>query len=315
VKVFISWSGPQSKKMAESLRSWLQFVIQSIEPFVSSVDIAKGDRGMRVIATELEKTSFGIICVTRDNSTAPWINFEAGALSKAVGDSSVIPCLLDMPVSDLTGPLTQFQVVSTTSKDDVFSMVRALRDKSDSRHLNDDLLRTTFDAFWPKLEESLEAARGTPGEAAVRSVRDPADVLEEVLVLARRQEGVLRAIVERVDSSVPMREFKRTPLSPSDDASDLKRGIVEELIEALDGLDEGSALTYRAITDRAPEEIQVVYDSASVTNDNVERTKTQIEGFVKLKNVNVTVKTVDGYQIIAGPGKSTVLLTPADADG
>src|SRR4051794_22380020 len=79
MKVFISWSGDKSKATAEALRMWLKLVIQSVEPFVSSVDIAKGDRGLNVIANELAESSFGIICVTRDNNLAPWINFEAGA--------------------------------------------------------------------------------------------------------------------------------------------------------------------------------------------------------------------------------------------
>src|SRR3712207_1416071 len=141
MKVFISWSGPQSKAVAEALRVWLKLVIQSVEPFVSSQDIAKGDRGLRVIANELEETSFGIVCVTRENSLTPWINFEAGALSKTVGEGRVVPFLLDMPVSDLTGPLAQFQVVTSVNKDDVFSMVRSLRDHSTLTNLDDNLVQ------------------------------------------------------------------------------------------------------------------------------------------------------------------------------
>ena len=57
MKVFISWSGDQLKKMAEALRSWLKYVIQSADPFVSSLDIAKGDLGFQVIASELEQQS------------------------------------------------------------------------------------------------------------------------------------------------------------------------------------------------------------------------------------------------------------------
>ena len=51
------------------------------------------------------------MCVTRENYLTPWINFEAGALSKAFGHARVVPRLLDMPISDLTGPLVQFQAV------------------------------------------------------------------------------------------------------------------------------------------------------------------------------------------------------------
>jgi hypothetical protein len=310
VKVFISWSGEQAKVMAESLRSWLKLVIQSVDPFVSSIDIAKGDRGLRVIATELEETAFGIVCVTRQNSLAPWINFEAGALSKAVGESRLIPCLLDMPVSDLTGPLAQFQAVSSNSRDDILSMVRAVRDHSDATHLDDTLLNTTFDAFWPKLENDLEQARSLTGKVTtVKAMRPQAEVLEEVLVLARRQESVLRTIIERVDSPLPMRAVRRPGGSNSEKTED-RREIIDELIRSV-GLAEEKALSYRIITDRVPEEIQLVYDVDAIAAGNVDDVRAHIEEFVAANNLHVTVKSADGYQIIAGPGRDALVLTPA----
>jgi hypothetical protein len=66
------------------LRDWLPSVIQSLEPYVSSEDIDKGTRWSSDIAKELDNSAYGILCVTQDNLAAPWINFEAGALSKSV---------------------------------------------------------------------------------------------------------------------------------------------------------------------------------------------------------------------------------------
>jgi hypothetical protein len=44
MKVFISWSGPQSKYIAHALRIWLQSVIQHIDPWMSELDIGAGQR-------------------------------------------------------------------------------------------------------------------------------------------------------------------------------------------------------------------------------------------------------------------------------
>ena len=103
MKVFISWSGARSKKVALIFRDWLPTVIQAIEPFVSSEDIEKGARWNTDIAQELKESSFGLICVTKENLSAPWLNFEAGALSKTIDNTYVAPLLFDVKPSDLKG--------------------------------------------------------------------------------------------------------------------------------------------------------------------------------------------------------------------
>lgn len=79
MKVFISWSGKVSQDVALILKDWLPSVIQRVNPYVSSEDIQKGTNWNRDISKELESTDFGIICLTKGNAKAPWINFEAGA--------------------------------------------------------------------------------------------------------------------------------------------------------------------------------------------------------------------------------------------
>ena len=109
MEVFISWSGSRSEKVAEALHDWLPSVIQSVHPFMSASDIEKGSRWPRELASHLENAQFGLICLTQDNLEAPWLLFEAGALSKSIEHSKVVPYLYRVSQTQLQGPLAQFQ--------------------------------------------------------------------------------------------------------------------------------------------------------------------------------------------------------------
>ncbi|MBV9856382.1 MAG: toll/interleukin-1 receptor domain-containing protein [Streptosporangiaceae bacterium] len=174
MKVFISWSGDRSKAVAEKLRDWLPTIVQSVEPFVSTQDVPVGGRGLNVLASQLQECSFGILCLTQENKQGPWIHFEAGALSKVIDASRVVPLLLDLKVSDLTGPLVQFQVASIEDRDGIFSLIKALAEES-SPPIAESRLQRLFDAFWPELEakvSQLKTAVASKPKQDTRSERD-----------------------------------------------------------------------------------------------------------------------------------------------
>jgi TIR domain len=101
MKVFLSWSGETSHAIAIALRDWLPSVIQFVEPYVSSEDIDKGARWSTDIAKELESSGYGILCVTPENTESPWLNFEAGALSKSIDKSRVSPLIVGLRRSEI----------------------------------------------------------------------------------------------------------------------------------------------------------------------------------------------------------------------
>ena len=108
MNIFISWSGPTSKAVAEALRDWLKLVIQALDPWISP-DIEKGARWSAELAAQLGNAKTGIICLTPDNLEVPWILFEAGALSKTLENTYVCPYLFRVEPANLKGPLAQFQ--------------------------------------------------------------------------------------------------------------------------------------------------------------------------------------------------------------
>src|SRR5262245_2824856 len=156
MKLFLSWSGKLSRDIAVALDDWLPYVIQNVKPFVSTGDIDKGRRWSEVLAGELAQIGYGIIIVTRDNLREPWINFEAGAISKALEKSSVSPFLFGVEPSKLEGPLQQFQA-TIYEQEDVFNLLRSINARLDEDdQVSFEILRNEFDVWWPKLQKRLD---------------------------------------------------------------------------------------------------------------------------------------------------------------
>ena len=155
MKVFISWSGEKSHRVAVAFRYWLRLIFHSVEFYVSSEDIDKGTRWSSELSKELEASQYGIICVTQDNFQAPWLAYEAGALSKSVGESLVVPFLFDILPSEIRGPLKMFQS-ATFCRDDIKKMVISLNKANVENNLSEKVLDDTFDALYPNLENRLK---------------------------------------------------------------------------------------------------------------------------------------------------------------
>jgi hypothetical protein len=183
VKVFITWSGEPSRSIALLLRHWLPVVLQAIKPYMSEIDNDAGVRWNDEVSAELQRSNFGIACLTPTNLDSRWINFESGALSKAVGKARVVPLLHNLSNSDVGPPLSTFmmkQLDGTGILDTLQAMNRSLDPET---RLEDRALLDAFDAMWPRLSKSLDdLEHQNPAEPAPRKERE---LLEEMLQLLR----------------------------------------------------------------------------------------------------------------------------------
>ena len=191
MKVFISWFGRRSHEVAETLGSWLKKVIQSVDPWISS-DMERGvkwlaeiGKSLAEIGKSLDTHSLGILCVTPGNKDAPWINFEAGALSKHLGDEGrVTPYLLDFKSpSDLTEALGQFNA-SLADREGTWALVKTVNAHSEYPQTEADLTET-FEVWWPKLEASLDRIRVSVTQQPPNR-RTTEDKVDELLELTRQ---------------------------------------------------------------------------------------------------------------------------------
>jgi hypothetical protein len=199
VKVFISWSGSREQKVANTLKDWIPMVVQSVQPWVSSEDISAGGRWLQSIVQELQECSFGIICLTQSNKERPWICFEAGALSKTIESSKVVPFLIDLKPTELTGPLSQFQGIEASNAEDVFKMIKALSEAGDGSAMTEEMLRKIFNKFWPDLDAAISSIRDSEAGKSAEPARTDRDILEELLILTR---GVERRLAQTENSFI-----------------------------------------------------------------------------------------------------------------
>jgi hypothetical protein len=194
VKVFISWSQDLARDVAVALREWLPLLFDRVEPWASDTDIAAGQRGLAQIEAELGNTKFGIVVVTAANQHAPWLNFEAGALSKTIpGDieQRVVPLMVDLRgPTQLTGPLSQFQA-KAADREGVKSLLQSLAAVAG---IEQRVVDQRFEAYWPQLEQRIAAAKQRAAEGQpVKPRRNQADVLDEILLHVRQLRSEIEA--------------------------------------------------------------------------------------------------------------------------
>ena len=194
MRVFISWSGDLSKELAEALRRWLPSALQFVKPYFTPADVDKGARWATEISKELSESKFGIIVLTPDNLRSPWINFEAGAISRTIEQSNVCPIVFGMEPTDVEWPLAQFQA-TRFNRDDIHQLFNTINAAGGESRLSHSVAQSVFDKWWPDLENEVariekdSASCHAPGE-----VRPDRDLIEEVLSLVRgiqnRQEEI-----------------------------------------------------------------------------------------------------------------------------
>jgi len=293
MKVFISWSGNTSKRVAEALHRWLPYMIQSVEPFMSS-DISKGNTWSDDLARELENAEYGIVCVTPYNVSHPWMLFEAGALVHSIDksqdphdrprdsadNSCVTPLLFGVsPKALADGPLAKFQATDLGSRDDFYRLVTSINRTGADHRPSDDVLEKTFSLFWPELKEELDGIKRDPEETStfynwlcslndIRTLDFPcqcevvwfvtSDVLKYVL-----ESDARKAITETFRGEVPARvRYRCLYPEPQFNRHDAQ---LEQL-----RIDVGGAFEYRAVngerfTQLAPTDF-IIFDKGAAAD-------------------------------------------------
>jgi hypothetical protein len=181
MQVFISWSGERSRKLAAIVRGWLPIVVRKVRSWASD-EIECARRWQPVLSIRLAESHFGIGCVTPENATAPWLLFEAGALSKSVENDRFVPLLFGMASKDLPPPLSQFQALHVT-KEHLLRLALSISEASSPSGAERDAVTHACEIAWPWVESQIGMIPTTP--VPVPAPHPVSEVVDSVAIPAQ----------------------------------------------------------------------------------------------------------------------------------
>jgi hypothetical protein len=196
MKVFLSWSGRRSQAVAELLNEWLRCVLQAVRPWVSTKDLDRGSLWFGEINDQLKDTGVGVVCLTQENKTRPWILFEAGALAKGLSTSRVCTFLIDLEPKDVEDPLAQFNH-TLPNQESVLALVKTLNNALGSSSLDDRIVGQVFETYWPQFEKKFKDCLSKTGLEVPVKPRGKDDVLGEILENTRALTNRIRRLEHR----------------------------------------------------------------------------------------------------------------------
>jgi hypothetical protein len=127
------------------------------------------------------------------NTAAPWLVFEAGAISKSVSTSRVCGYCLKVDKSNVGGPLAQFQN-GNADREHTSKLVHAINEALE-KPLAEKVLQRAFELCWPQLEKDIDRISAKLEQpSAVVAKRPDRELLEELL-------GIARSIATNIDNT------------------------------------------------------------------------------------------------------------------
>jgi hypothetical protein len=194
MKVFISWSGELSKKIARAMTEWLPSALQNVKPWFSE-EIEKGANWQNELSSQLKDTKFSIIILTGEALKSDWIMFEAGATANAVGRTHACPLLFGIEPADVRGPLASLQLTRFV-RDDFFRLFKTINAAMGDSKLEEPVLSSVFEKWWPDLEKRVQDILAS-APSPKRPKRDTNEMVEETLLLVRSIQNSLEGNTTR----------------------------------------------------------------------------------------------------------------------
>jgi hypothetical protein len=187
--IFISWSKDRGKAAATALHEWLPDVIQAAKPWMSDKDIDKGTVWLDELTGALASLRLGIVCLTPESISEPWLLYEAGVIAKTLDRNTRVWTYLlgGLKKGDIPQPLGLFQA-TVADEVDTFKLLVSVNDALGEHGITKEAIKKQFGKWWPELEEKL--SRLPAPKAAVVPNRRPEEMFAELLEFSREGANV-----------------------------------------------------------------------------------------------------------------------------
>lgn len=164
---------------------------------MSNDDIGKGTLWFNEISTTLSSSSVGVVFLTRENLSSPWILFEAEALANGLSAKRVCTVLVDIKPSDVKDPLAQFNHTLLSSQQEMKKLVNTINASLGESGLPSDVLSQVFDTYWPSYQADIKKLLSQTESRAPENdspVRSELDMIGEILEVTRNMERRLNRV-------------------------------------------------------------------------------------------------------------------------
>jgi len=192
-------------------------VFSCAEWFLSQ-EIEKGSDCGDKISQALNDMDIGIVCLTRTNTEAPWILFEAGALSKNRDSSRVFTVLFGLTPADVKPPLGKFQHTEF-NEEDIKRLVRSMNGVHQTPY-DQTVIDSVAATWWPNLKKEVDSLKSTEEEGSSMPLRSDRELIEEILTTLRDERNELIGEVRNIRSHSPSSK-------PVDKVDDFSRFVIE----------------------------------------------------------------------------------------
>lgn len=218
ITIFICWSG-NNRSVAKAVKDCLDLIFDKHIEVKYSEQLTSGSLWVTKLFDMLDNVDYGLVCLNKENYNSPWMHFEAGAITKSLKKSHVVPMLFDLEADSFSGPFSSFQSIDACKyEEDDAHVIKLIKNINsmlgpNSQKQNIHHLVKIVERSWPdvisaheaavKEQPSQEASQKNEGEETTKNTKK---LLEYAEYTKKIIHGLQKDSVPLIDDRLSMLE-------------------------------------------------------------------------------------------------------------